>query len=66
MVVDVFFFNAAGLCITFTESTVSITDACDLSSQGVSVESDGLTFGDILRYVMVVYSHVGSLHEQDH
>ena len=46
MVVDVFFFNEAGLCITFTESTVSITDARDLSSQGVSVESDGLTFGD--------------------
>ena len=46
MVVDVFFFDEAGLCITFTESTESITDACDLSSQGVSVVSDGLTLGD--------------------
>ena len=46
MVVNVFLFNEAGICITFTESTVSITDARDLSSQGVSVEFDGLTFGD--------------------
>ena len=40
------FFNEAGLCITYTDSAESITEARDLSSQGAPVESDGFAFGD--------------------
>ena len=62
MVVADFFFEAR-LCISFTESAKSIIEAHDLSSQGVAIESDGLALG-VLRYVVFVYYHVGSLQEQ--
>ena len=39
--------------------------ARDLSSQGVALETDGLTFGETVVCVFVYY-HVGSLQEQHH